>query len=114
MGEYFPLFYYSGSKHHNLPSDRDFIAARLNCLPVNVRKMVSEEYTQIFLTHLNKGEYRLARLNANTFLHNFVGDVFKVKEDEREENASNQEWIRDKIKQVRNAQRATRKRIILD
>lgn len=114
MVKSFPLFYYGGSKHHNLPSDRDFIEKRLNCLSVDSRKLVSEEYTQIFLSHINKGEYRLARFDANTFLDNFVGDIFKMKEEEREANANNHAWISKRIQQVREAQRQARAKIVLD
>lgn len=113
--EYFPLFWYGGSKYHGIPSDKEFIEARLNCLPADQRILVSEEYTNIFVRHHNAGRYREARLEANQFLDDYVRNIFHaVPEQERDQNIQNEKWIRERIAQVRAAQDKTKPKIRLE
>lgn len=113
--EYFPLFWYGGSKRHGIPSDKPFIEARLNCLPADQRIYVSEEYTKIFVTHHNAKRYREARKEANEFLDNYVREVFHaVPEKERNDNITNQKWIQERITKVREAQKNMKPKIVLE
>lgn len=113
--EYFPLFWYGGSKRHDIPSDKEFIEARLSCLPPDQRVWVSEEYSEIFKRHINAGRYRLARLEANEFLDNYVREIFHaVPKQERQDNVQNEKWIRERIAKVRAAQKKSRPGIRLE
>ena len=113
--EYFPLFWYGGSKHHGIPSDKPFIEARLNCLPADQRVLVSEEYTEIFKRHINAKRWREARLEANQFLDDYVRNIFHaVPKEERTENIQNEKWIRERIAQVRAAQDKVKPQIRLE
>ena len=113
--EYFPLFWYGGSKYHGIPSDREFIEARLNCLPADQRVLVSEEYSEIFKRHVNAKRWREARLEANQFLDDYVRNIFHaVPKEERTENIQNEKWIRERIAQVRAAQDKVKPQIRLE
>ncbi|QKN84432.1 hypothetical protein MARILYN_24 [Vibrio phage Marilyn] len=113
--EYFPLFYYGGSKKHGIPSGRPFIEARISCLPDVQRQLVASEYDEIYKRNWNAGRYREARYEANAFLNNYVRDVFQgTTEQERETHIVNEDWIKQRIAKVREAQKSTRKKISPD
>lgn len=115
MIEYFPLFYYSGSKRWGLPSDRDFIQQRLNCLPVDKRITVSKEYDKIYMAPFSAGGKAPDRKGANEFLQALVKDIFsEPTPEERERKANDDAWVTNRIRQIKAMQRSKRKRIVLD
>ncbi len=110
---WYPKFYYGGSKHHNLPSDRDWIFKYLELLSEDNQKIVSEEYEQIFLSFHNRGEFRKARYEANKFLQDFTNSHYATGEPmQPAENKTDHNKLGKKIAQVRKTQRDSRPRII--
>ncbi|WP_159066158.1 hypothetical protein [Vibrio harveyi] len=108
-----PKFFYGGSKHHNLPSDRDWIFKHLELLSEDNQKIASEEYEQIFLSFHNKGEFRKARYEANKFLQDFTNSHYATgKPMQPAENKTDHNKLGKKIAQVRKTQRDSRPRII--
>lgn len=104
-----PKFYYGGSKRHKLPSDLEFIFKYLDCLPEDRQKEASEKYDEIFKRHVNSGQLRKARYEANKFLQDFVKGYHKPgTEPEKTEKPKESSRLKQWISKTRNAQDKSR------
>jgi hypothetical protein len=70
----FPQFYYSGSKHHGLKPDVDWIEWQLKRLTISLRGKAAVEYQNLYLRHLGKTKPNDARTVANKFLLEFANE----------------------------------------
>lgn len=110
-----PEMYYSGSKKHGISSDLVFIQSKLGRLNRENQLIACETYEEIYKRHINAGEYRLARLNANKFLNEFANEYGITLQDYQHLQAANddQAWIDSKIEELKKHQKLARPRIYL-
>lgn len=108
-----PLFWYCGSKKWGIASDIHFIRERLQWLSYENQKIACDEYDEIYKRHINSGEVRLARLNANTMLNELVKKYGITKKDYREIQAANddEEYIAARIEELKAAQKRAKPHI---
>lgn len=92
----YPKFYYSGRRGEC--SDVGWIMARLSGFSQSDAERVSEEYSNIYLRHMELGEYSQARKNANLYLENQLAEFGLSPEEIEKLNVS--ESVKEKIKKM--------------
>ncbi|EGR2972759.1 hypothetical protein ABVY18_004146 [Vibrio parahaemolyticus] len=106
--KHYPEVWYGGNRY--MESDWGFIAKHLACLSEEKQKFVSDVYENIYRHHFNQKKYRDARLFANKFLQDYTRDNWDVNPQlEKVENPK-----QERINQVRQAQKDSKKKINLD
>lgn len=92
----YPKFYYSGRRGER--SDIGWIMARLAGFSQSDAERVAEEYSNIYLRHMELGEYSQARKNANLYLENQLAEFGLSPEEIEKLNVS--ESVKEKIKKM--------------
>jgi hypothetical protein len=109
----FPHFFYCGNRH--VKGDFDYITGKLARLSDENKRIISEQYAEVYRYHFNKKEYREARAEANKLLHNFVEEYGIKKSDvsQARTESNNDHQFKERIEKLRRSQK-TGKLSILD
>lgn len=110
MVEHMPEVWFSGNRY--MKSDKGFITDQLLRLSPVKQKEASDQYRELYLK-----DYPAGRRKANEFLFAFCNDnglsmnTMRQVRDERNKREESSSWFHKRIKELREAQEKSRKRI---